>query len=435
MATKIVFGSGRFSSVVTNNVNEIFVGEYDAPTKLVDVRKDVLLCLPTQVEQWGNYPTHQESWLALPFVVACHSRHTDAEGLAVRRAAWDAIPAAQWPALAEMAAQFTAEFRERLADAGLTPRKAFKSATRALQDCLLYAVERKFPAEQDKFLQDAATIVPLVAEANRGRAGELDLAAGLTLADKIDAFVASLVSEFGGQDTCRQALVELQSDHRSGRVILLPEEISLERGAEMVSYDIVLGVPDAHDMDVVSVVEGTVEPELVQLRDEISGQRLDVIQVAPELGPSDELSGGHPPFQSVGEMILANGRPVTARGAALAERLSSQLCPADLARKYRKVAERFMRDASDRKSWAARRAGDFSQVKKAIPLYRVACDLLPRACFMERKGKFPGGQDIAELARVAGIGEIYAAIRSFLERQDADQEELEAVAAALERKL
>ena len=158
--TKMVFGSGRFATTVANNRNDVVVGAYDMPTKLVDVRKDVLLCLPQEVGTWGNYPTHQESWLSLAFVVACHAAHENEQGLEIRRAAWDAIPVAQWPALVAKAAEFAAEFRSRLTDASLTPRKAFKSATRALQDCLLYAVERKFPAQQDEFLQNSIRPTP-----------------------------------------------------------------------------------------------------------------------------------------------------------------------------------------------------------------------------------------------------------------------------------
>ena len=429
--TRLVFGSGRFADVVANNRNDIIVGPYDMPTKLVDVRKDVLLCLPQEVGTWGNYPTHQESWLALPFVVTCHSSHTDEAGLDVRRSAWDAIPVAQWPALIAKAAEFAEEFRSRLTDAGLTPRKAFKSATRALQDCLLYAVERKFPAQQDEFLQNSV-IAPLVAEANRGRAGELDLAAGLVLADTIDALVAKIAGEFGGLDACRKALGELMTDSRVGRVILLPEGISLDRGAELVVGDIVIGVPDTHDMDIVSVVNGQEAPVLIQLKDELSGQRLDIMAVASTLGANEQLSGGHPAFQSVAEMLLANGTARTPEGSALVARLAGEVDPVALAQKYRTVAKEFYSDASDRKSWAARRAGNLPQVKKAIPLYRIACDLLPRAAYMERAGKFTGGLDIAILAESAGLGKVYAAIRQIMDRQDATQDELEHIASAIE---
>lgn len=259
MATRFVFGSGRFATAVANNQNEVLVGDYDIPTKLVSVRKDAMLCLPREVEKWGNYPTHQESWLHLAFVVACHARHTDKEGLAVRRTVWEAIPTVQWAALAAKAAEFAAEFRQRLTDADLAPRKAFKPATRALQDCLLYAVERKFPAQQDKFLQNSA-IAPLVAEANRGRAGELDFAAGLRLANAIDALVAKIAGKFGGLGECRKALQALMADQRPSRVILLPEGMTLDKGAEMVSFDIILGTPDAHDLDAVTVVGGATKP-------------------------------------------------------------------------------------------------------------------------------------------------------------------------------
>ena len=93
---KLVYGSARFSTAVTNNVNAVVVGAYDVPTKLVDVRKDVALCLPEDTAAWGLYPTHQDAWLGLTFVVACHARHECEAGLAIRRVAWESIPATQW---------------------------------------------------------------------------------------------------------------------------------------------------------------------------------------------------------------------------------------------------------------------------------------------------------------------------------------------------
>ena len=87
---------------------------------------------------------------------------------------------------------------------------------------------------------------------------------------------------------------------------------------------------------------------------------------------------------------------------------------------------------SDRKSWASRRLdATVAQVKKVIPLYRIACDLLPRALFMERSGLFPGGLDIARLAEESNLGDIFRTIRSILDRQDASQGELEALAVQL----
>ncbi|MDD4901019.1 MAG: hypothetical protein PHS62_02825 [Patescibacteria group bacterium] len=437
--TKLTFGSGRFGSTVTNNRNEIVVGRFNRPTKLVDSRKDVLLCLPESNNAWDKgYPTHQESWLALAFVIACHSKHHDQNGLAIRKVAYHfRIPDVQWPVLAAKAVEFASEFRQRLAEPGLSSRKAFKSATRALQDCLLYAVTREFPADQDVFLA-ASPINPLIERANRGRAGELSHAEGLELANEIDHEVEKLVVSFGGIEKCRKALDCLKEYYRpDGRVILLPESITLEQGAELVSFDIILGTPDAHDMDVVSVAEGTKEPRLVQLRDEISGQRMDIIQVSPELGPKDELIGGHRPFQSVAEMLLANGRAISTEGKVLFARLQGQVNPAELAKKYRKVAKEFFSNASDRKSWVSRRAAGTSvpQVKKVLPLYRIACDLLPRASFMEQRGEFTGGISPEKLADEASLGDTFRKIRNVLDRQDATEQELETIAAEIECKL
>lgn len=431
---RLTYGSARFGGAVTNNQNFVWAGPVDRPTKLVDVRKDVGLCLPEDMATWGLYPTHQDSWLHLAFVVACHAVHECERGLELRRRAFRAIPASQWPALVAKAHDFASEFRARLADGVVAPRKAFKAATRALQDCLLYAVVREFPADQDGVLA-SSPVAGLVARANRGRAGELTIAEGLELAGEIEALVAKIAREFGGLEECRKALVELQGDTRSGRVILLPENIGLERAAALVSGDIVIGVPDAHDMDLVSIVEGQGMPELIQLTDELSRQRLDIMAVSRELGPTDQLTGGHPAFQSVAEMLLANGTPRNTQGRELVDRLASEVNPADLARKYRAVAQDFFA-GGHRKSWVGRRSkAGVPQVKKVIPLYRIACDLLPRAAFMERVGTFPGGQDMASLADACGLGNEFRCVKAILDRQDASDAELEAIAAAIERHL
>ncbi|OHA30020.1 MAG: hypothetical protein A3H57_04685 [Candidatus Taylorbacteria bacterium RIFCSPLOWO2_02_FULL_43_11] len=439
MNTKLTFGSGRFSSVVTNNYNGVLVGDFDLPTKLVDTSKDVLLCLPREIEKWGMYPTHQESWLCLTFVVGCHSQHEsgDTSGLEIRRSAWAAIPSAQWQALTAKAIGFIDEFRQRLVENTGSPRKLYKSLTRALQDCVLY-LSGEFPEDQDAFLT-SSPVAMLIELANRGRSGELTLAEGTALADEAEAIVSAKIIEFGGLVECSKALhdLELGLAEKHGRVILLPEKVSLDEGSKLVSYDIVLGTPDAHDMDVVSVAAGATEPRLVQLTDKLSGQRMDIIQVAPELGPKDELVGGHKPFQSVAEMILANGLAISPEGKALIARLQGQVSPAELAQKYRKVAKEIFSDASNRKSWASRRAAGTSvpQVKKVLPLYRIACDLLPRAAYMEREERFTGGMSPEGLANEAGLGDSFRAIRNVLDRQDATNEELEAIAARIERKL
>lgn len=359
MKRRLVFGSGRFNSVVVKNLNEIQFGGFDVPTKLVK-DGDILLCLPDCLNEWGMYPTHQDSWLCL-----------------------------------------------------------------------------SFPEDQDGFLQ-SSPVRELIEQANRGRQGELSPKQGLALADKADALVSQLMARFGGAAACKVALAELQAGlaGKPGRVVLLPDSISLEQAKELVEYDVVIGTPDEHDMDVVSIVGFVSQPTLFQLVNQLSGQRLDIISVPEDLGPNDVLTGGHPSFQSVAEMLLANGSLVSAAGRQLVSRLASQVKPAELAQKYLEVAEDFMSNAANRKSWVSRRNDPtVPQVKKAIPLYRVACDLLPRAIYMIANGRHTGGLEIAELAAKAGLAAEYQAIRSFLARQDACQEELEKTAEIITARL
>lgn len=432
---RLIFGSGRFSSLVCNNINEAVVGCYDIPTKLVDEHKDVFLCLPQEIDRWGMYPTHQESWITLPFVVACHARHCDLVGLEVRKEAWKKISGLQWQVLVVKAVEFVSEFRARLEIGDLCDRKVYKSLTRALQDCILYLADREtFPTDQDAFLAESL-VVDMIKTANRGRAGELSVAEGLALVDQVEEILSTLIEANGGLEACKTALATLQADQAPGRVILLPAGVSLTEGAGLVSYDIVIGVPDQHDLDAVTIVNGQVEPHLVQLHDELSGQRLDLMAVSAELGPCDQLAGGHPSFQSVTEMILANGTPVSEAGRQLVKKLSNLVNPLVLASKYREVARDFFY-GNNRKSWLSRENDpSLDQIKKAIPLYRIACDLLPRATFMERNGSFPGGCNIAELAKEAGLEYEFLTIRSFLDSQKAPQEELEKIAVAIERRL
>jgi len=156
------------------------------------------------------------------------------------------------------------------------------------------------------------------------------------------------------------------------------------------------------------------------------------IAVPANLTAHQDLTGGHPAFQTVGDMILANGKPVSLVGEGLVQRLEDQVDPAKLAQKYRSVARAFLHDEGNPKSWAARCNSAILQVKKVIPLYRVACDLLPRAYHMEQTGQFTGGLSAQELAENAGLGEVFQAIRSILDRQDATDAELWAIAISIQ---
>ena len=260
----------------------------------------------------------------------------------------------------------------------------------------------------------------------------MTLAGGLALADAIDTLVARFISEYGGLETCQKALVALQAEVKPGRVIVLPETISLAKAAEMLAFDVIIGTPDAHDIDVVSILPGWHRaPELVQLKDRLSEQRLDIMCVGSNLGADAYLAGGHPAFQSVAEMLLANGTAASTAGQVLIDRLTAQVDPQALAKKYRETAQRFF-SGKQPKSWLGRKGADVPQIKKVIPLYRIACDLIPRAVYMERTSQFPGGHDIAQLAEAAGLGDTYSSIRSILDRQDASDEALQAIADQIE---
>jgi hypothetical protein len=78
------------------------------------------------------------------------------------------------------------------------------------------------------------------------------------------------------------------------------------------------------------------------------------------------------------------------------------------------------------------------QIKKLIPLYRVACDLLPRAVYMLKTGEFPAGVSDEELWSIGGTAEEATQITQLFASQkthEPTQEELHALATSIESKL
>jgi len=163
----------------------------------------------------------------------------------------------------------------------------------------------------------------------------------------------------------------------------------------MVEYDILIS-EDPHDKDVVKVDErgGKVWLE----RAEEGGKRVDVIHVPEDIGVYDAIRDP-PSYQPTSYIIATEGVPVTRRGRELKDRLRKRIDPSEYASHVLAVAWCFLHgdvrrcpSFIARKSFRARRKSGATVVKRAIPLYRVACDLLPKALFAKKHGELPSSR-------------------------------------------
>ncbi len=81
------------------------------------------------------------------------------------------------------------------------------------------------------------------------------------------------------------------------------------------------------------------------------------------------------------------------------------------------------------KSWDLRKDADIPNIKKLIPLYRVAGDLLPRAIYMQKTGEFPCGMPIQEIAEGAGISDVTEHILDLMSTGEVKDEDLELISS------
>lgn len=81
------------------------------------------------------------------------------------------------------------------------------------------------------------------------------------------------------------------------------------------------------------------------------------------------------------------------------------------------------------KSWDLRKDADIPNIKKLIPLYRVAGDLLPRAIYMQKTGKFPCGMSIHEIAEGAGTSDVTEHILDLMATGEVKNEDLELISS------
>jgi hypothetical protein len=233
---RLVFGAVRADE---NYDNTVLVGKYAVPTRLassiegltnvvgeaVVKAPECCLLLPEHLGSWGMYPcTRAPAWLTTAFIVAFHTTHVDDRGLTFKRAARDAIPPDQWPAIVTILDETSNRFRTNLTRPGLTSQMKFRP--------LIYLLKTLAPA-LTACSELSQTVMPsidyLQKMAVAGHRGELSLADCLAISSQLDTLIAGLAvaQNCGGLENCRGAISRLFAKYNPGRLIDLPPGVSV----------------------------------------------------------------------------------------------------------------------------------------------------------------------------------------------------------------
>jgi len=444
---RMAYGSERFESATSNNHNEVLLTDTRKIVKVV-LGKDVALVLPKnpdEIPKWAGYPTHQESWLPLWFVLLNHAQHRTPEEFAYRQ---------------KLNEQLTLEDRELMRGALIfkanefwqaykqdkeakEPRKKYKNITRIVQDILLYVDAPETVIENQEEYLTGHRLFPLIQRANELRKG-IDLDQASDLETQVEQVLADYTRQAGtneSKEAYEKLQVKLSQDSTNELVVLVPDKniSDAKLYADLASYDLLMSEGE-HDQDVVSIVSSLNEPQFHQLDTKFGPKlaherRTDVIAVPENLGVWDVVRGGKESYQPISMILMTHTKPETKAGAQMQEQLQKELSPQFVAHHYLGAAEEFLHRDAWGKSFAKRYEGEkVKQIKKVIPLYRVACDLLPRAVYMLKTGKFPAGVENDKLWELGEIKEEAEKIQGYFKRQDATQEELSELAKTIEIK-
>jgi len=444
----MVYGSERFESATSNNHNKILFTDTRKIAKVV-LGKDVALVLPKNpdaIPKWAGYPTHQESWLPLWFVLLNHAQHRTPEELIYRQKLNERLSAEDRElmrkALIYKANEFWQAYKRDVETKD--PRKKYKNITRIVQDILLYVDAPEIVIENQEEYLISHKLFPIIQRANELRRG-----IGLERTDDLENQVEQVLAEYTkqvGEEESARAYKELREkllqDSSNELVILAPDKniTDAEFYAELASYDLLMS-EDEHDQDVVSIIPSLNEPQFHQLDTKFGPKlaherRIDVVAISEDLGVWDIVRKGKESYQPISMILMTHTKPETEAGAKMQERLQKELTPQFVAHHYLGAAEEFLHRDAWGKSFVKRYKNEkVKQIKKVIPLYRIACDLLPRAVYMLKTGKFPAGIENEELWEIGEIKEEANKIQEHFKRQDATQEELAELAKAVELKL
>jgi len=443
----MVYGSERFESATSNNHNEVLFTDTRKVVKVV-LGKDVALVLPKnpdEIPKWAGYPTHQESWLPLWFVLLNHAQHRTPEEFEYRKQLNERLTQEDRELMRKALIHKANEFWQAYKQDAETkePRKKYKNITRILQDILLYVDAPETVIENQEEYLTHHRLFPLIQKANELRRG-VGLEQASDLENQVEQVLAEYTEQVGREESAR-AYEELQEkllqNSTDELVVLVPDKSIADADfyANLVSYDLLMS-EDEHDQDVVSIVPSLGEPQFYQLVTKfgpklVYERRMDVIAVPENLGVWDVVCGGKESYQPTSMILMTHTKPETEAGRQMQKRLQKELTPQFVAHHYLGAAEEFLHRDAWGKSFAKRYEGKgIKQIKKVIPLYRVVCDLLPRAVYMLKTGKFPAGVENNELWEVGEVKEEAEKIQEFFKRQDATQKELSELAKAIETK-
>jgi hypothetical protein len=443
----MVYGSERFENATSNNHNEVLFTDTRKVVKVV-LGKDVALVLPKnpdEIPKWAGYPTHQESWLPLWFVLLNHAQHRTPEEFEYRKQLNERLTQEDRELMRKALIHKANEFWQAYKQDAETkePRKKYKNITRILQDILLYVDAPETVIENQEEYLTHHRLFPLIQKANELRRG-VGLEQASDLENQVEQVLAEYTKHVGREESAR-AYEELQEkllqNSSDELVVLVPDKniVDADLYANLVSYDLLMS-EDEHDQDVVSIVPSLGKPQFYQLVTKfgpklVYERRMDVIAVPENLGVWDIVRGGKESYQPISMILMTHTKPETEAGRQMQKRLQKELTPQFVAHHYLGAAEEFLHRDAWGKSFAKRFEGKrIKQIKKVIPLYRVVCDLLPRAVYILKTGKFPVGVENNELWEVGEVKEEAEKIQEFFKRQDATQEELSELAKAIETK-
>jgi len=444
---RMAYGSERFESATSNNHNEVLLTDTRKVAKVV-LGKDVALVLPRNTDaipKWVGYPTHQESWLPLWFVLLNHAQHKTPEELAYRQKLNERLTPEDRELMRNALIYKANEFWQAYKQDTETkePRKKYKNITRIVQDILLYVDAPETVIENQEEYLTNHRLFPLIQKANELRRG-VGIEQAEDLENQVEQVLADYTRQVGSEESAR-AYEELQDkllqNSSDELVVLVPDKNITDAGlySDLASYDLLMS-EDEHDQDVVSIVSSLNEPQFHQLDTKFGPKlaherRMDVIAVPENLGVWDVVRGGKESYQPISMILVTHTKPETEAGVKMQEQLQKELTPQFVAHHYLGAVEEFLHRDAWGKSFAKRYEGEkVKQIKKVIPLYRIACDLLPRAVYILKTGKFPAGVENDELWEIGEITEEAEKIQGHFKRQDATQEELAELSKAIEAK-
>ena len=151
-------------------------------------------------------------------------------------------------------------------------------------------------------------------------------------------------------------------------------------------YPSILINADKWDMDVLCIGESKSAISVSHLR---SGTNtiVDVFNVPSDLGKNDTLENGSVPFQSIAMMLAVNGIGIDDKGKAILDNLRSQYNIEEVSQYYLGASKLLLNLVkSDR----------LSPNKRTKLADRALSDLIPKAIYMSKYGKYPENHEFME---------------------------------------